>query len=60
LADLIKFKDNSSLKKQVFLMLINNQSKRTIAIIDQIFICLLGSGIDLLDDDIQKYHLALA
>lgn len=41
-------------------MLIDNQSKRNIAIIDQIFMCLLGSSIDLLDDDIQKYQLALA
>lgn len=50
LLELIRGKQFPLLKKQIFDILLESQSKRNMAVIDQIFLCILGSGIDLLDD----------
>lgn len=58
--ELIRIKIFPFLKKQVFDILIECQNKRNIAVIDQIFMRILSSGIDLFDDDIQRFALLLA
>lgn len=58
--ELIRIKIFPFLKKQVFDILIECQNKRNIAVVDQIFMRVLSSGIDLLDDDIQRFALILA
>jgi hypothetical protein len=60
LVELIRDNAHPFLKRQVFETLIENHIKRNIPIIDQFFIYLLGSGIDLLDEETQRYLLALA
>jgi hypothetical protein len=60
LLKLVKAKIFIGLKKQVFDVLIEAQNKRNMAVIDEIFMLLLSSGIDLLDDDIQSFTLMLA
>ena len=60
LLELIRGKQFPLLKKQIFDILLESQSKRNMAVIDQIFLCILGSGIDLLDDEVQRFTLSLA
>lgn len=60
LLELIRGKQFPLLKKQIFDILLESQSKRNMSVIDQIFLCILGSGIDLLDDEVQRFTLSLA
>lgn len=61
LIELVNCKLFPSIKKLVFDILIESQTKRNLATIDLIFIrSLTATGADILDDDIQRFNLLLA
>lgn len=60
LFDLLRSKIFPFRKKDVYDILMESQTKRNIEFIDEIYLQLLNSGIDLLDDDIQRYNLLVA